>query len=168
MMGSKHPSDWISTSPFSYAPEPLLGLRAYFADREITTFNVFDFPQDPLQVEVGHDVWIGAGVLLNRKIKIGTGAIVGARSIVTKDVPPYAIVAGAPAKIVRYRFPEAVVERLLALEWWRYGPEVLCALDVREADGFISRMEDRVANNAPRLDLPPLTASAIRNVYPRR
>ena len=70
---------------------------------------------------MGHDVWIGAGVKFRGGVTVGTGAIVAAGSVVTKDVPPYAIVGGVPAKLIRWRFPEAERERLLASEWWRYN-----------------------------------------------
>jgi virginiamycin A acetyltransferase len=67
---------------------------------------------------VGNDVWIGYEALLMPGVKVGDGAIVAARSVVTKDVPPYAIVGGNPAKVVRERFPDEVVTELLAIRWW--------------------------------------------------
>lgn len=69
-------------------------------------------------IKIGHDVWIGKGAKIMSGVSIGTGAVVGANAIVTKDVPPYAIVAGCPAKVVKYRFDEGTVARLLKSEWW--------------------------------------------------
>lgn len=165
-MGSAHPTEWASTSPFSFFPKPVPGFGAYYQDQGIEPSPPFDFEQTAPRLDIGHDVWIGGQVLLRRDITIGTGAVIGARTVITKDVPPYAIVVGAPAKIVRYRFPETVIERLLALEWWNYGPDVLKALDVRDPEGFVARMEDRVAAGLPLLDADPLTAAAIRAAYP--
>lgn len=67
---------------------------------------------------IGNDVWIGTGALILSGTKIGDGAVIGARSVVTKDVPPYAIVGGNPAKIIRYRFHEEIIHELLANPWW--------------------------------------------------
>ena len=69
-------------------------------------------------VSIQNDVWIGAGALLMDGVTIGNGAIVAARSVVTKDVPPYAIVGGTPAKLIRYRFDEDEIEFLEELQWW--------------------------------------------------
>ena len=69
-------------------------------------------------VNLGHDVWIGEQALILDGITIGSGAIVGAGSVVTKDVPPYAIVGGNPAKVLKYRFPADVIEALLKIAWW--------------------------------------------------
>lgn len=68
--------------------------------------------------EIANDVWIAAGAVVLHKVKIGDGAVVGAGAIVTKNVPPYAIVVGAPAKIIGYRCNERCIERLLKLKWW--------------------------------------------------
>ncbi|MEM7566430.1 MAG: CatB-related O-acetyltransferase [Pseudomonadota bacterium] len=67
---------------------------------------------------VGHDVWFGHEALVMPGVTIGSGAIVAARSVVTRDVPPYAIVGGNPATVLKMRFPDDVIERLLALAWW--------------------------------------------------
>ncbi len=69
-------------------------------------------------VEIGNDVWIGASAVVRGGVRIGDGAIVGAGAVVTKDVPPYAIVGGIPARVIRYRFSEAEVKALLDLQWW--------------------------------------------------
>ncbi len=77
------------------------------------------------RVKVGNDVWIGERVMVMGGITIGDGAVIGAGAIVTKDVPPYAIVAGVPAKIIRYRFSEDVINKLLELKWWDMPEEDL-------------------------------------------
>ena len=74
---------------------------------------------------IGNDVWIATGAIGLRKCNIGDGAIVGAGAVVTKDVPPYAIVAGVPAKIIGYRCDEKYIDRLLNLRWWDFPKDIL-------------------------------------------
>jgi acetyltransferase-like isoleucine patch superfamily enzyme len=109
-------------------------------------------------VTFGHDVWVGQGAMFSGGVTIGTGAVVAARALVTRDVPPYAIVGGTPAKIIRMRFSEELVQRLLESRWWRFGPDVLQPLDVRDPEGFVDRL---AALAAEPLDLAPLTAAEI-------
>lgn len=70
------------------------------------------------KIKVGNDVWVGEGAMIMGGVTIGDGAIVASRAVVTKDVPPYAIVAGIPARVVKYRFSEEVIEKLLEVQWW--------------------------------------------------
>ncbi len=74
---------------------------------------------------IGNDVWIGSGALILSGASIGDGAVVAAHSVVTKPVPPYAIVAGNPARVVKYRFDEATIQELLALKWWDLPDDVI-------------------------------------------
>jgi len=162
IMGSAHPSDWASLHPFSHNPRPLLGIKAYLLDREISSFRPEPFDQGPQDITIGHDVWIGAETMIKRGVTIGDGAIIGARSLVTKDVPPYAIVGGAPARLIRYRFDETLIEAMLASQWWRYGPDVLQDLDVRDPVRFLDRLREREERgDIQPMDLAPLTARAI-------
>ena len=69
---------------------------------------------------IGNDVWIGTRVMLLGAITIGDGAIIGAGSVVTKDVPPYAVVAGNPARVLHYRFPQEIINKLLEIKWWNH------------------------------------------------
>jgi acetyltransferase-like isoleucine patch superfamily enzyme len=87
-----------------------------------------DYPQSggPHRVTIGHDVWIGEGVTLLDGIAIGHGAIVGAHAVVAKDVQPYAVVVGNPARVIRWRFSEEVVEQLLAVQWWSWDDGRIC------------------------------------------
>lgn len=105
------------------------------APKSVTTFP-FDawwgLPSFPDQVNsggyktksaitIGNDVWIGQSVSLRPGITIGDGAIIGARSVVMKDIPPYAIVGGNPVKHIRYRYPQEQVDKLLAIRWWDWS-----------------------------------------------
>lgn len=74
---------------------------------------------------IGNDVWIGSGVTVNRKVHVGNGAILASGTVVTKDVPDYAIVGGVPGRVIKYRFDEQTIKRLLAIEWWNWPYEVL-------------------------------------------
>lgn len=88
----------------------------------------------PRPIDIGHDVWIGARATLLGGVTIGTGAVVAAGALVTKDVPPYAIVAGVPARIIRFRFACAEINRLMASEWWE-----LSLRELEECKSFFSR-----------------------------
>lgn len=69
---------------------------------------------------IGNDVWVAAGAVVTRGVKIGDGAVIGANAVVTNDVPPYAIVAGSPAKVLRFRFGTEIIDLLLRLKWWNW------------------------------------------------
>jgi phosphonate metabolism protein (transferase hexapeptide repeat family) len=79
------------------------------------------------QVTLGHDVWVGHGAVLLPGVEVGTGAVVGAGAVVHRDVPPFAIVSGSPAKLLRWRFEHDVSERLLTLAWWHWTRDQLRA-----------------------------------------
>lgn len=74
---------------------------------------------------IGNDVWVGSGVTVNRKVHVGNGAILASGCVVTKDVPDYAIVGGAPARIIKYRFDEKTIARLQKIAWWNWPDDVL-------------------------------------------
>lgn len=105
--GGEHPINWISTSPVFYAGRDSIN----------TKFSEFDRPT-PKRTIIGNDVWIGTRCIIKQGVKIGHGAIIGAGAVVTKDVEPYSIVAGVPAKHLRYRFSDDVISDLLDSKWW--------------------------------------------------
>lgn len=112
--GGAHPLNMVSTSPVFYKGKNGFNKNFSIISAEINK-----------DVEIGNDVWIGEAVFINDGVKIGTGAVIGAHSVITKDVPPYAIVAGAPAKILRYRFDEDTIQELLDSKWWEWPDEEL-------------------------------------------
>ena len=104
-----HPSSrFVSTHPAFFSP--LKQAQISFVDKSY--FLEFE------NIIIGNDVWIGANVTIVDGVKLGDGAIVATGAVVTKDVPPYAIVAGVPAKIIRYRFEKDEIARLLEIKWW--------------------------------------------------
>lgn len=124
IVGGQHRTDWATTFP----------LRVYFG---LSGLLRDGHPAPRPDIEVGNDVWIGAGACILSGVAIGDGAVVGARAVVSKDVRPYAIVAGNPAREVRRRFDEETIEALLELAWWDWPVErvlenvaLLCSPDV--------------------------------------
>lgn len=92
------------------------------------------YPSPETFTKIGNDVWIASRVNILRNVTVGDGACIGAGAVVTKDVPPYAIVAGVPAKVIKYRFEEKFVEELLKIKWWNWPREVI----VKNMDWLLS------------------------------
>lgn len=118
-MGAKislnnHPMEWVSTHPFLY------NKKYGFVPSNVPVQGVSD-----KKTTIGHDVWIGANVTILAGVKIGDGAVIGANALVTKDVEPYSVVSGIPARHVKFRFDEATVKKLLAMKWWNWSDEQL-------------------------------------------
>lgn len=112
--GGSHPVDKVSTSPVFYSGKNIFNKNFSAIDVEASK-----------PVTIGNDVWIGEGVFIKDGVAIGDGAIVGAHSVVTHDVPAYAVVVGAPATIIRYRFSDEQIRKLLELKWWNWPEEKL-------------------------------------------
>lgn len=112
--GSMHPMEWVSMSPVFYMGKDSVKMKYSEHDRD---------PQ--IVTTIGHDVWIGSRAIIKQGISIGTGAVVGMGSVVTKDVEPYAVVAGCPAKTIKMRFEKEIVDSLLASEWWYMSDDEL-------------------------------------------
>ncbi|WP_071597051.1 CatB-related O-acetyltransferase [Niabella aurantiaca] len=110
-----HPTNFFSTSPIFFSKKNGTGLQW-------RTDNIYD--DEAKASEIGNDVWIGANVSIMGGIKIGNGAIIGAHSLVTKDVEPYAIVGGVPAKLIKKRFDERTIFELESLDIWNQHEEV--------------------------------------------
>lgn len=110
-----HPTTLLSTSPLFIAPHNGTG-HTWVKENNFKEYK---------EVHVGHDVWIGAKTLIMGGVTIGTGAVIGAGAVVTKDVPPYAVVGGVPAKIIKYRFDDKIIKYLMESRWWDNPPEIL-------------------------------------------
>jgi acetyltransferase-like isoleucine patch superfamily enzyme len=150
----EHPTDWLSTHPFQYG-------ESWVAKRWSKLPPQAKPPRPPAKPKtiIGHDVWIGANAMIMRGVRIGHGAIIAGGAVVTKDVPPYAIVGGVPAKLIRYRFETDLVHRLLQLEWWRYTADSLAGIDFRDASTAISQILQRQAMDE--LELIPMTGVCV-------
>ena len=116
--GGIHPTDRVSTSPVFYDLSNPLREKKYIS---VDSRKAAKQPQ----TIIGNDVWIGENVFVSAGVNIGDGAVIGAHAVITKDVPPYAIVPGVPAKILRYRFDEATIKELIATQWWEWSDEKL-------------------------------------------
>jgi len=128
---SEHALDRISTHPFTHVAK-------YTGDRAAMR------PVIPTKAppRIGHDVWLGLRSIVLNGVTIGDGAVVAAGAVVTKDVPPYAIVGGVPAKVIRYRFPEAIVAGLQRSRWYDYDPAALVKLDCADPARFLAQFAD--------------------------
>jgi chloramphenicol O-acetyltransferase type B len=103
-LGGEHRTDWVTTFPFSVLWDSAKLIEGH--------------PGSKGDVAIGNDVWIANGASIMSGVTVGDGSVIGAFAVVTKNVPPYAIVAGNPARIVKSRFDEKTVERLLKVRWW--------------------------------------------------
>jgi acetyltransferase-like isoleucine patch superfamily enzyme len=132
-----HPVDWLSIHEFQYHP------RSFDWVPEYNEFTRLERTPDLFQhVTIGNDVWTGHNVNILPGVSIGDGVVIGAGSVVTKDVPPYAIVAGAPAQVRRMRFPDGTIERLLRLKWWELELSELSGLPFRDVERCLDRIEE--------------------------
>jgi len=108
-LGGNHRTDWVTTFPFTELFEEAKGIKGH--------------PATKGDIEVGNDVWVGTGALILSGVHIGDGAVIGAGSIVARDIPPYSIAVGNPCRVVKKRFDDATIERLLAVKWWDWPEE---------------------------------------------
>lgn len=129
MNGAQHRQDGVSTYPFA-------AFGAGWSDRFA---GELDGPSKG-DLTIGNDVWIGYRALLMPGVSVGDGAIIGAGSVVTGDVPPYAVVAGNPARIVRMRFDDRSIRQLLELRWWDWSPETITRLVPEISSGDVDRL----------------------------
>jgi len=127
-----HRMDWVSTFPFYFQANIFKSSK-----------NAYEKAGD---TAIGHDVWIGSEAMVMAGVTIGSGAVVAARAVVTKDVPPYAVVGGNPAQIIRYRFDDETIAKLLNLKWWDWTEEevksamlLICSVNI---EGLLALNED--------------------------
>ncbi|MCB5199344.1 CatB-related O-acetyltransferase [Loktanella sp. TSTF-M6] len=130
----EHPMNWMSVHSFQYNTGHFQDVPGYDKPRRIK------HKSRPRTV-IGNDVWIGAKVIVRRGVKVGNGAILGAGSFVNKDVPPYAVVGGIPARVIRYRFDEATIARFQRVKWWTLTPQEMDGVTFNDVDAALDQIE---------------------------
>lgn len=132
--GVGHPVHFVSTSPVFLSHKD--SIKAKFAQHDYLPM---------LKTTIGNDVWIGEGAFVKAGIRIGTGAVVGMGAVVTNDVPPYTIVAGNPARMIRKRFSDEMIESLLATAWWNKEDSELALLGpcIDDPEKFVKKASSK-------------------------
>lgn len=158
-----HPTTWLSVSAFQYKPttwgwhESAAG--AAVIDPEAGGRQSFRSVGGDRAV-IGNDVWIGANVVVLRGVTIGDGCIVAANAVVTRDLPPYSVAGGVPAKVIRSRVPDDLRDELLDLRWWRFSPRQLSGVPYDDVPAAVAALRTREA------DLEPYEPGFIEIVRP--
>jgi acetyltransferase-like isoleucine patch superfamily enzyme len=136
LLGGEHHHDWVSNYPFSIHSDGAGELPGY--------------PMTKGDVIIGNDVWIGYDALILSGVKIGDGAVIAARALVNKDVEPYSIVGGVPAKHLRYRFSAETIKALQEIAWWNWSAAEIRAawhlLQSPNINDFIARYSPKTEN----------------------
>ena len=130
-----HPVHFLSTHPFSYQD------IGHFTDGITLPADKKLKYDNKKTVIIGNDVWIGLNAVIMDGVTIGDGAVIGSGAIVTKDIPPYGIAVGVPAKVIKYRFPEEMIPRLLAVRWWDLPEDVIQTLPFDNVEKCLEILE---------------------------
>ena len=148
-----HPTTWVSTSPGFYLGAPLFDVDRQYENharlQEAAEIRRRMAPTKLKVTNIDNDVWIGHGAYIRAGVRICTGAVIGAHAVVVKDVPPYAVVAGNPAAIKKYRIAPHQIGALLELEWWRYASWDLADLPMEDVAEFIQAFGKRKPELSP-------------------
>jgi len=156
-MGDSHPTDRVSSHSLGYGGY-YRTLAQELGAKDYQPWSPFDPISAP--VLIGNDVWIGAQAMLKGGITIGDGAVIGARAVVTRDVPPYAVVVGQPARVIRHRFAPEICARLLATRWWDYGLQDLARFSFDDPLAFCAAFDAAKPGLAPR-NVAPITLQTL-------
>jgi len=153
----EHPTDFVSTASALYGDwTPQWPSLKPFYDRNQANVKQAigqchrQMAKKAGKIVVGNDVWIGYAAYISRGVTIGNGAVIAAHAVVTRDVPPYAIVAGVPAKVVRYRFDEEIIACLERLQWWDYGVNALEGVSFENIRTALDQIEANIVGGAQR------------------
>lgn len=145
-LGGDHPVDRFTTSPITYLSS-WSAVKQVLIDKESKfQMNEWDYSSKYL-CNIGNDVWIGAKVVIKPGVTIGDGAIVAGGALVTKDIPPYEIWGGVPAKFIKKRFDDKIIRELLDLKWWRYLYTDFDFSGDIGIEGFIDRVNSLIERN---------------------
>lgn len=142
-----HPLTWMSVSAFQYKAAAW-GWHPSASESEIIDPEA-DGRQSfrsigPDRAWIGNDVWLGAGVVVLRGVTIGNGCIVAANAVVTRDLPPYTICGGLPARVIRPRLPDELRDELLDLQWWGYSPNQLAGIPFDDPAAAVAALRPRI------------------------
>ena len=140
---TSHPTNYLSTSPIPYKDIDTITDGLVFPDDRKVSYTYSE------PVTIGNDVWIGLNVVIMDGVTVGDGAVIGAGAVVTRDVPPYAIALGIPARVVKYRFDEQTVARLLRVRWWDQPDEVILSLPMDDVGKCLEILEKLPPPPAP-------------------
>ncbi len=135
---TQHPGHFLSTHPFAYKTKFTPMFKAIFP--ALKNRELYDFPV-AVPCRIGNDVWLGSGAMIMDGVSVGDGAIVAANAVVTRDVPPYAIVGGVPAKVIKYRFAPEIIEKLMRLKWWELDEKLIMQLPFDDINACVDMLE---------------------------
>lgn len=158
---AEHPTGFVSVSNLFYADKAPTGFgrkdqKFLAANREtIAEAGRKHNQRNRQHTSIGDDVFIGSRAIIGRGIRIGTGAVIGAGAVVVKDVEPYTVVAGVPARPVRKRFPDDLIAQLLELQWWTYDLALWRDIDWTEPAEAVAAMRSRLAREPDRYKREP-------------
>ncbi|MET0932024.1 MAG: CatB-related O-acetyltransferase [Aeromicrobium sp.] len=142
-----HPLTWLGVSAFQYK-KATWGWHPAAAESEVIDPEAGGRQSfrsvGPDRAWIGNDVWLGAGVVVLRGVRIGDGCIVAANAVVTKDLPPYTICGGLPAKVIRPRVPDEIRDELLDLRWWRFSPNQLAGIPFDDPVAAVAALRPRI------------------------
>ena len=136
ILGGNHRVDWVTTYPFSHFREAWPGAA-----------GIPGHPATRGDVIIGNDVWIGFGATILSGVSIGDGAVIGAQAVVSRAVPPYGIAVGNPANVVRHRFDQQTIDRLLAVKWWDWTDQKIARFMPRLLGPDIAAFLDEASRN---------------------
>lgn len=133
-----HPINWLSTHTFQYQPNKFPFYPGY-KDNSFLSIKTLD-----TETIIGNDVWIGTNAIILKGVNVGTGAVIGAGTIVTKDVPPYSVVVGVPGKVIKYRFDSSTIDKLLSSKWWERNLRSLQHLSYDDINLALDELNNKV------------------------
>ena len=142
-----HPLSWLGVSSFQYK-QSTWGWHPEAAESQVVDPEAGGRQSfrsvGPDRASIGNDVWLGAGVVVLRGVTIGDGCVVAANAVVTRDLPPYTICGGLPARVIRPRLPDELRDELLDLRWWRYSPNQLAGIPFDDPVAAVAALRPRV------------------------